>query len=384
MISLWILGGLAFLSSGLVLWQWMAARAFPLHLRRPTAHTPGVTVLKPLKGGDQETAANLTSWLEQKRPGRFQILFGVADPEDPVCDLVRELLAACPETDGRLVICPDRLGPNAKVSTLAQLQPLARHDLILVSDADVRVPTDFLPQVMAPFEEAEVGLVHCFYRLANPVTLAMHWEAVAVNADFWSQVLQSNTLKTTDFALGAVMVLRRRHLEAMGGFAALVDYLADDFQLGQHVFRQGGKIRLCTLAVECWEAPQDWKAVWNHQLRWARTIRVCQPAPYFFSILSNGSLWPMLLILTAAVSSGGAAGIPWIGFGGICLAVRVCTALSCERKMTEAPAPVWHALMVPLKDLLQSVVWALSFVGNRVIWRGQTFRVRRGGKLEKA
>src|ERR1035437_635368 len=115
----------------------------------------------------------------------------------------------------------------------------------------------------------------------------MQWEAIAINADFWSQVLQSRSLKPLDFALGAVMATRRRQLEEIGGFAPLVDCLADDYQLGNRIARRGHPIALSPVVVECWSAPMGWAAVWKHQLRWARTIRVCQPAPYFFSLLSN-------------------------------------------------------------------------------------------------
>src|SRR5262249_27245117 len=141
-----------------------------------------------------------------------------------------------------------------------------------------------LPSSLAP------GLACCFYRLPNPSTLAMQWEAIAINADFWSQVLQAQSLKPVDFALGAVMALPRSCLEEIGGFKTLVNCLADDYQLGNRIARRGHAITLCPVVVDCWSDPMDWAAVWKHQLRWARTIRVCQPLPYFFSVLSNATL----------------------------------------------------------------------------------------------
>src|SRR6185436_8492557 len=135
---------------------------------------------------------------------------------------------------------------------------------------------------------------NCFYRLANPTTLAMHCEALAINADFWSQVLQAQSLKPLDFALGAVMATRRQQLEQIGGFRALINCLADDYQLANRIARHGHRIALSPVVVDCWETPMKWAAVWKHQLRWGRTIRVCQPAPYFFSLLSNATLWPLL------------------------------------------------------------------------------------------
>src|SRR5262249_24729 len=157
--------------------------------------------------------------------------------EDPVCELVRQLIREHPAVDAKLVICDQALGVNAKVSTLIQLQRISKHGVVVVSDADVRVPRDFLLNLVEPLDDNEVGLVNCFYRLANPSTAAMRWEALAVNADFWSQVLQSLSLGPLDFALGAVMAIRREELEKIGGFEALADYLADDYHLGNRVVR---------------------------------------------------------------------------------------------------------------------------------------------------
>jgi len=142
-----------------------------------------------------------------------------------------------------------------------------------------------------------IGLVNCFYQLANPTTVAMCCEAVAVNADFWSQVLQGVSFRKLDFALGAVMALQRKCLAEIGGFRALADCLADDYQLGHRIAQRGYAIELSPVVVQCWSAPMHRRQVWRHQLRWARTIRVCQPLPYFFSILANATFWPLVWAL---------------------------------------------------------------------------------------
>lgn len=393
---------LALISLGLVLWQWAVAWRFPLHRRAAAAAAlPAVTLLKPLKGLDAETAACLESWLRQDYPGAVQILFGVASAADPVCELVRKLLTHHPARDAQLVVCPEVLGPNAKVSTLIQLERRIQHEVVVISDADVRVPPDLLRQVAAPLHDSAVGLINCFYRLANPSTLAMRWEAVAINADFWSQVLQSRSLKPLDFALGAVMATTRSHLERMGGFAPLVGYLADDYQFGQRLAQAGARIELCPVVVECWSAPLGWRAVWAHQLRWARTIRVCQPAPYFFSILGNATLWPLLWLLcdphvgvrawlNLATDGSGRTAWLWekphwasVGFA-LCVAVRVLTALHLEARLTRSTRHLPFGWLVPVKDLLQFLIWAQSFVGNRVRWRGEVLQVRRGGRMTGA
>ncbi len=203
----------------------------------------------------------------------------------------------------------------------------------------------------------------------------MRLESFAVNADFWGQVLQAQSLKPLDFALGAVMAVRRSHLRNLGGFAPFLDVLADDYQLGHRVAEGGAKIALCPVVVECCNAPMNWREVLAHQLRWARTIRVCRPVSYFLSVLSIPSLWPCLWCLVDPSET------VYRALAGALL-LRMSTAFFMERKMTGSSdtASFWLA---PLKDLFQVLIWLSAFLGNKVRWRGQEFRVLRGGKLAK-
>lgn len=370
-----ILGCLALLSLALTLWQWYVARRFPLHRRvADSAFAPPVTLLKSLKGCDDTTESCLRSWFTQEYAGPVQILFGVASAEDPVCALVRRLMQEFPGADAQLLVCGPLRGANLKVCKLAQLELLVKHDILVISDADVRVARDLLANVVAPLQSGEVGLVNCFYRLANPSTPAMRWEEVAINADFWSQVLQSQSLKSLDFALGAVMATRRKQLAEIGGFAALSECLADDYQLGNRIARRGYRITLCPVVVECWSGPMGWRDVWQHQLRWARTIRVCQPVPYFFSVLSNATLWPLLW---AAIYPAGRE----ITFALCFCLTRIGTALNLQQLLMGAPVRLKNAWLVPVKDGLQAALWLMSFLGNRVEWRGVRMRLRRDGTL---
>ena len=372
-----LLGFFALLSLGLTLWQAWAAWRFPLHQRRlPVPGQAGVTLLKPLKGCEPRTVECLRSWLAQEYQGPVQILFGVASWSDPVCEPVRRLLVEFPKIDAELICCQEKLGVNAKVSTLIQLQRRTKHDLVLVSDADVQAPSDLLAQITIPFDHPEVGLVHCFYQLSNATTAAMQWEAVAINADFWSQVLQSQCLAPLDYALGAVMLTTRRQLDQIGGFEVLADFLADDFQLGHRIARQGGIIVLSPIVVECWSTPMNWRQVWNHQLRWACTIRACKPLPYALSIVSNATLWPLLWLACAPTPSV----LLWVG---LCLMTRLAVAVGLQRRLTRSPlAPVWWPLAW-IKDGLQCVLWAASFVISRVDWRGERYQILAGGRLKK-
>jgi ceramide glucosyltransferase len=396
-----VFAALTLIGLGLLLWQFIAAWRFPLHrLVVAPSFFPPVTILKPLKDCDEHTSGCLRSWFMQSYPGPVQILLGVADENDRVCGIVRDLLKAFPNIDAELVITADLLGPNAKVSTLVQLMRRAKHEFICVSDADVRVPKDFLANAVAPLRTAEVGLVNCFYQLANPTTFAMRWEAIAINADFWSQVLQSNTLKPQDFALGAVMMTRRANLEKIGGFESLLEFLADDYQLGHRIARTGKRIELSPVVVECVEEAMEFGRVWKHQLRWARTIRACQPFPYFLSILGNVTLWATGLALFGdlgrlppdsvmyadrapnwmhALEIFQFSNAACIAF--VVIVVRVVIAAALQIRLTRQRGILGYWWCVPIKDLFNATIWAASFLGNSIEWGGRKFRLTRGGRL---
>jgi ceramide glucosyltransferase len=237
---------------------------------------------------------------------------------------------------------------------------------------------DFLANFAAPLHDERMALVNCFYRLANPVNTAMRWEGVAINADFWSQVLQARTLKPLDFALGAAILIRRKSLDEIGGFDSLANCLADDYQLGNRIARNGHGIALCPVVVECWDAPVGWSGVWKHQLRWARTIRACQPLPYFLSILSNGTVWPLLwLTVSMAMTKTFYAPVIALTF----LASRIVLAVNLQRRFTPDSKLISPARLVPAKDLLQAALWFFAFAGNTVEWRGRKMKLRRDGTL---
>ena len=247
------------------------------------------------------------------------------------------------------------LGVNAKISTLRQLEPLIRHPLVMISDADVQVPADFAGQPrrrLWPIRKSVWSTV--FIGWPIPSAAAMRWEAVAINADFWTQVLQARSLKKVDFALGAVMALPAAQLQAIGGFAALADYLADDYQLGRHVARQGKRIVFAPVVADCHDPPRNWAQVWAHQVRWARTIRVCQPAPFFFSILNNATSG------RCSSCSPRAGRRPWPCARPAVL-FRVATAAQQQSRLTQSRRPPACWGWPPVKDMLEVAVWAAAF-----------------------
>jgi ceramide glucosyltransferase len=358
---------LAFSSTLINVWQWIAGKSFAVRKPAPSSpFIPNLSVLKPLKGADSQTEACLRSWFEQDYPGELELLFAVADENDPACEIVHRLAPQFPHRKSKLVIASPILGPNAKISSLCYLFEQARYEHLVLSDADVEISRGFLKHLAEPFQR-ETALINCFY-IFRPFNLAMCVEAVAVNADFWTQVLQGNTLSKMDFALGAVIATTKPWINRIGGFMGLLHDLADDYQLGNRIAKAGGKIELCTEPVTCWNDEQSWREVLTHQLRWARTIRVCRPAPFFLSILSNVTLFSLLALKAAP------------GVTLLALSLRGLTARANYSRLTGENG--WLAFgLAPIKDLIGAVIWGLAFLGNTVTWRGTKFQVNAGGKL---
>ena len=368
---------LALVSIALNAWQWWLGRQFGRRTRTtPVADekpfTPSVSVLKPLKGSDAHTEACLESWFLQDYPAPVQLLFAVAAPDDPAKEVVEKLQRKYPDREAKLVLAQPVLGPNGKVSSLCHLSNVARFQHLVISDADVFVKKEFLSRLIPELRDESVGLVNCFYIFGAPKTFAARLEAIAVNADFWTSVLQGISLRRMDFALGAVMATRQSELLQIGGLERLLELLADDYQLGHEIAAFGKQVAISPLRVECREANQSSRAVMRRQLRWARTVRVCRPAGYFFSILGNATLWPVAAVIA------GAPGAWWLLAIG--LATRMLGAISNYRELA-GRCPWWVPMLAPVKDTAQLLLWVLSLTGSVITWHDQRFHVSRGGKL---
>ncbi|MGB7912609.1 MAG: bacteriohopanetetrol glucosamine biosynthesis glycosyltransferase HpnI [Desulfobaccales bacterium] len=354
------------------LWRFFAAAAAPL----PRPEGVGITVFKPLKGLEATTRECLESFLTQDwRP--CQVLFGVRDQDDPVVPLLRELQRTHAGPEIEIVFCPQLLGLNPKISSLRQLEERARYDLLVIADADVKVGPDFLSRVAAAFKDPEVGLVSCPYRSGPAQTLGAQLEALTIAADFIPSVATAHYVEGIRFALGAAMALTRRALLASGGFAPLADYLADDFQLGRRVAAAGLQVRLLPYVVETQTPMMSFKDYLAHQLRWARTYRVCRPKGYLAYGITHALVFSLAL--------GGVTGAPlWVlALILATMALRMTLAVCSERFCLLGHLPGNSFWLLPLKDLLSFALWALSFLGSRVTWGHRSYLVNREGKLLK-
>jgi len=331
-----------------------------------------VSILKPLKGIDPEIYESFRSHCRQDYPD-YEIIFGVNDPGDPAVDSVKQLQQEFPDRAIQLVVSPNILGPNVKVSNLEQMLPAARYDHLLVNDSDIQVDPDYLRHVMAPLTDGRVGMVTCLYRGIAAFTLFSRLESLGISTDFCPGVLVARQLEDgLRFGLGSTMAFRRADLDRIGGFKSIVDYLADDYELGRRIAALGRQVVLSDVVVETHLPAYDLRGFLSHQLRWARGVRDSRAGGYIGLVSTYGLMWGLLTVLAAP-----AALWSWVALGVIML-LRVAVAMKIGRSVLRDESVVKNLWLLPLRDLLAVAIWLASFAGSTVTWRGDRFHLRNG------
>lgn len=348
--------------------------AWRLFRPRPTplAACPPVSILKPLKGATPDLYAHLASFCRIDYPA-FQLLFGVRDPLDPAITVVQHLQHDFPECDIVLVVDPETVGSNQKVNTLHALSQRAKYDIFVISDSDVQVAADYLRRIIPPLSGPRVGVVTCPYRSVARQPLPALLESVLINTSFMPAVLLASQVERTSYAFGASVAVTHSCTKAIGGFAALADYLADDYYLGNFARRAGYRVRILPYVVETYPDVASLRELVSHQMRWARTQRLCRPVGYVGTLVTYGTVWAVLGLMsgwtTLAVLS------------GLTLAVRCLSAMLLGRYFLGVRLPLATFGLVLITDLMAFGIWVWSLGGNTVRWREHTFRVRRDGTM---
>lgn len=362
----------------------IAARVYLISRRNPLgAFTPSVSILKSLKGIDTAMLEAFRSHCRQNYAGEYELLFGVSALDDPAVAAVEALQREFPERIIQLVECPQKLGTNGKVSTLAQLVPHARYEFLLINDSDITVGPIYLARVMAQFAAAmnghdtrPVGMVTALYRGRAHETLASRLESLTI-VEFQCGVLLSKMIEGgMRYALGSTLAVRREALEKIGGFAALADQLADDYELGARIARAGYRIGLSAEAVETSVPAYDWRGFVDHQLRWMRTVRDARPWGYAGLVFTAGLAWAILNVIASGVSPLSL----WLL--GLCFFLRLTLAMTVGAQVLADHQLLPNLWLLPLRDFVATGLWIAGFAGNTIMWRGERFVVR-NGKLRK-
>ncbi len=321
---------------------------------------PPVSILKAVRGGDPQFYEAIRSHALLQYPA-FEILFGVEDPNDPAVHDIERLRQEFPALSIRWFQTASD-APNRKVGSLEILVGHATFETLLVNDGDITVEPDYLTRVLGLLADDTVGMVTCLY-CGRGTSLASRAEALGIATEFAPSVLVARLLSTTGFALGSTMAFRRRELDSIGGFHAIREYLADDYQLGARISALGKRVAMADTVVETNLGAGSWSSVWKHQVRWSRTIRVSRPAGYFGYLVTQATFWCLVAALF---------GHPQIALAG--LTVRMLSAALRVENLVLLAA-------VPLRDLFGFAVWCAGISGNIVEWRGTRFRLLPDGRI---
>jgi ceramide glucosyltransferase len=332
---------------------------------------PPVSLLKPVRGVDFGSYENFASFCRQDYP-HYEILFGVNDASDPVLSIINRVKADFPGRQIRILIGAEELGANRKVNKLARLAAEAQHEILVLSDGDVRVGPRYLCEVVAPLADERTGAIICFYRGITERNLGAELEAIGASSDFFAGVLMASWTEGIRFALGASITTTKKWLARIGGFEAMAGVLADDYELGRRIANAGGAVHLSREIVWTMYPAQTARSFWEHQVRWARTVRLCRPASYVGLLFTHGLPWAILAALVAPAR--------WIA-GAYLLAYVL---LRFVMAWTVGVWGVGDAVLrrkfwlIPLRDLLHFCIWLASFASNRITWGGEEFTIHKG------
>jgi ceramide glucosyltransferase len=342
--------------------------------RRPD-YTPAVSIFKPLKGLDEELEANLRSFFQLDYPD-YQLLFCVADPEDPAVGVVRTLLAEFPDRDAQIVLGCPLFGLNPKVESLAAMERYRKHDVVLISDSNVRVRPSYLRETACYLAEPGVGLVTNLFVGVGEIYSGAVLENLQLNGFVAGGFATASVLGVT-CVVGKSMLMPVRALEAIGGFATVRNLLAEDQVMGVLLRKAGYSIRLSHHVIENVNRRRGLRWFMNRHSRWYKIRRQMAMPVFLFepvvNLASVGLVWAF----------SGESGLAW---GGMFLLVGLGVLRDAlQTRWLRGTFPkLRHLVFSPIKDLLLLPVWIDAILSRRVQWRGNRFMVGRLTRLREA
>lgn len=347
---------------------WSYLRQQPGELRAPSP----ISVLRPLSGVDDGLEENLRSLFTQQY-GEFELLFAVHHEADPAAAVVEKLRREFPAVSTQLLVSGDPPYPNAKVFSLDRMLGAARHELVVMTDSDVRVSPGLLETLAREFRDSRVALITCPYRAIAGPSAWNKLEAIFMNTEFLGGILVARMLNGMDFALGPTLAVRKSALARIGGFDFLKDYLAEDFVMGNRIAASGERVLLSSAVIEHRIGSQKFAANLRHRMRWLRSTRRSRPLGYIGQVFTNPL--PLALLAWAAMPGWWAAVV-------VTVAVRAASAWAQAWWVLRDPRANRYWWVIPFQDVWSFLLWCAGFFGNTVVWRGRTYYVARDGKFE--
>src|SRR6185312_12857192 len=301
----------------------------------------------------------------------FEIVFGVNNAQDEAVPYIERLQREYPNIPIRLVVSQQVLGANRKVSNLVQVLREAKHKHVLINDGDIRAPKNYFRDVTSGFVtpgERPVGMVTCLYRGVSGKTIWSRLESYGINVDFMAGVLVAKYLDgEVKFALGSTLCTTKQAIAAMGGLETLVDYLADDYELGKRIAESGYRVTVSHSVVETFLPDYEYAAFMDHQLRWGRTVRSSRPAGYFGMAVTFGMIWAVLAIFCRPHEWWAWVLLAAVLIGKIAVAFAVSVRVIGDDEFKR------HLWLLPLREIMTPIIWLRSNFGDKIVWRGETF-----------
>ena len=345
--------------------------------------SPQLSLLKPLHGAEPGLEANLATFFEQDYPAGYELLFCTRDHGDAGLAIARAVAARYPAITTRFLSTNGEPAYiNAKVASLERMTAAAAHEILVISDSDVRVTRDYLSAVALPFSDPKTGAMTCLYRgVAAEGGLWARLEAVGMSVEMTAGVVVANLLEGMQFVLGPTMAVRRECVAAMGGMGVLGDFCSDDYLLGNHVFQQGRRVVLSRHVIDHMILNTGFVDSLKHQVRWMKSTRFSRPKGHFGTALTFSMPFGLL-----ALGSAWAAGRPVLGVVFLLWAVVTRWAIAWAAGDRVVRDPSWVSLYVlyPIRDLMGFGFWAASYFSSRILWRGRLYRLVEGGRMRAA
>jgi ceramide glucosyltransferase len=335
------------------------------------AHLPAVSVLKPVHGLEAQLKQNIESFFQQDYPN-YEILFAADEANDAALDVVREVCARYPHITSRVLVTGTPW-PNPVVHSFHCLAEAAAHDILVTTDSDVEVDPHYLREIVPPLLDPQVGMVTCVYRGKNAAGFFSGLTAIGMSVEMTAGVLVANLLEGMRFGLGPTTVVRRDSLASIGGYAALKDYIAYDFAIGNLIAKAGYRVVLSGHVINHIVNQKSFRRMWQNQLRWAQTTRYSRPKGHFGSGLIFATPYGIMGLIGAGL----------LGHWGVgCLLL----ALAVANRLAEAWLVGWMVVrdpviprapwLYPLRDLLGFAVWFASYLNLRYVWRDSRFELK--------
>jgi ceramide glucosyltransferase len=335
------------------------------------AHLPAVSVLKPVHGLEAQLKENIESFFQQNYPA-YEVLFATDSASDPALEVIREVCARYPHIPSRALVI-EAQWPNPVVQAFHSMTEAAAHEILVTTDSDVEVTPNYLREVVTPLLDRQVGMVTCVYRGKNVAGFFSGLTAIGMSVEMTAGVLVANLLEGMKFGLGPTTVVRKDALASIGGYAALKDYMAYDFSIGNLIAKAGYKVVLSSHVIDHVVNQKSFVRMWQNQLRWAQTTRYSRPKGHFGTGLIFAMPYGLLGLLAAALLGHWGIGLFLLG---VAVINRIVEAWLVGWLVVRDPRVRRAPWLYPLRDLLGFVVWFASYLKLRYVWRDSRFELK--------